>query len=492
MGKLRFHETAVTTATWIALMACCPSASAQAIQPVEVASYGPAGLDVTETDIAVGDGNVVAVYIATNAYDFTDSRIGYAHRTSDSWTSDVISNYVDPTLTLDGVTDPSVVFDRSTGEFVCGALGSKTRPPQEVDKYILISRFHPDDPLPGWDDWQILYMATGSALESALDKPFLVAGELDEAKGQEPYLLCMEVLLPAQTPVYRYFRQRGVGETWVHDRIGVSGEPVQGLFSAQPSVYDDGPIYMAYHTYSTPYQFEFLVGADDNATGGVDWDYLRDDATAQHLFVAFNHPAGPWNDKLPGFFFTGSRAPQLAVDPTSPDRLFIAYDDTDPCPCPPGEPDDVEVYVTRLDRQPSEDWLANPKVRVHEDRDPGDSDKDQFKPVITVDTQGWVHVVFYDDIMHGANDRFDLHWAVSTNNGVGYRHSYPPVILPNEAMLDLELDTTKPSPREYNGLDFFLDDQGTLTIWTSFMGTHWDPAFFPETAIFAAYLEVTP
>ncbi len=492
MGKLKFHETAVTTATWIVSMACCPSAGAQAIQPVELASYGPAGLDVTETDIAVGDGNVVAVYIPTNAYDLADSRIGYAHRTSDSWTSDVISNYVDPTLTLDGVTDPSVVFDRSTGQFVCCGLGTKSGESQgDVDKCILISRFHPDDPLPGWDDWQVLYTATGSALESALDKPFLVAGELDEAKGQELYLLCMEVIDPG-IRVYRYFRQRGVSEPWVQDNVTVGGDLVSGIFSAQPDVHEDGSLYVAYHAAGSPLRFEFLVGTDNNTSGGIDWDYLHDDATGQRLAVPFNHTAGFWNTQLPEFFVVGIRAPQLAVDPTSPDRLFVAYDDTDPCPCPPGEPNDVEVYVSRLDRQPSGDWLANPKVRVHEDRDPGDSDKDQFKPVITVDTQGWVHVVFYDDIMHGANDRFDLHWAVSTNNGVGYRHSYPPVILPNEAMLDLELDTTNPSPREYNGLDFFLDDQGTLTIWTSFMGTHWDPAFFPETAIFAAYLEVTP
>lgn len=291
---------------------------------------------------------------------------------------------------------------------------------------------------------------------------------------------------------YAYMRQRGASEPWIQDAIEVSGQPVVGIFSAQPAVYDDGPVYVAYETEGPEFSFEFLVGTDDNTSGGIGWDYLLDDLTGERLAIPLNHEVGYWVNQLPGFAGIGGRPPQLAMDPTDPTRIYVAYDDTDPCPCPPGETTDVEVYVSRLDKQQSGKWIAQPKVRVHEDADPGDTDQDQFKPVIAVDTQGWVHVTFYDDVMHGSQNRFDLHWAVSTNNGAGFRHSFPPAILPNQAVLDLVLDTNNPSPREYNGLDFWLDDQGKLAIWASYMGTHEDPAHFPETAIFAAFLEVTP
>lgn len=103
----------------------------------------------------------------------------------------------------------------------------------------------------------------------------------------------------------------------------VSGQPVLGRWCAQPTVAGAGPLYIGY-MHATD-KIRFLSGQD--LPGNlVDFSYLMDDQTTpQPIEVRLNR--ADVSGYLPETF-SAFRTPQLAADPSDPDRLYIVYHDT--------------------------------------------------------------------------------------------------------------------------------------------------------------------
>jgi hypothetical protein len=97
--------------------------------------------------------------------------------------------------------------------------------------------------------------------------------------------------------------------------------------------------------------------------------------------------------------------PDFAVDPTSPNRLFITYQ---AAPTGTNWPD---VFVLRsLDG--GKTWGAPLNVSKNA--------RDQFRPSITVSPTGDIDVFWYDRRNDPANLRIDVYGALSANHGISF------------------------------------------------------------------------
>lgn len=87
--------------------------------------------------------------------------------------------------------------------------------------------------------------------------------------------------------------------------------------------------------------------------------------------------------------------PQIAVDPTDPNAVFVAYQDLAVYPPSGGAEGDVNIYFRKLTRQSSGYWTVGNEVPVSD----GSSDfvSDQFVPSIAVSSDGRIHITYYDD-----------------------------------------------------------------------------------------------
>lgn len=143
--------------------------------------------------------------------------------------------------------------------------------------------------------------------------------------------------------------------------------------------------------------------------------------------ITLNRSASTIDAQIPHCQIGGTkRPPWIAADPTDGNRFFVVYHDTISATSP-----DVDVYCVTVSRpSPTGTWSAGAPVRVNKDT-VGASDADQFQPVVAVDANGNVHVLFYDDRNYDQPDvlpycstnpglRFDAYYCRSTSHGATF------------------------------------------------------------------------
>ena len=464
------------------------------IEPREAAATAPAwGTPVWETHIAAGVSNVIAVF--NQGYRSESCRVGYAvcNRTQGTW---------GPRQTIGGdhyAIDSSIAFDNPLrsipldfptpleDKFVAAALNG-------IDNQILVSRYAEG----AFEDWEAVvdWPDDDPPDDYSVDKPWIVAGEVVSLLRE--YYIVYWHAPPGAGKGYAYLRSTDGGASWypgpnapeeAHE-IWVGDERITGGFCAQPAAaqYDGGPLYIAFPTGSV---FRFLRGDDRVEDGGVDFSYLETDSGLLEVPL---HCAD-LEDFLPELSpFTGGETavtPQLVVDPKNPDRLYVVYHDTvdpppDPLPDPPYDID-VDVFLTVLERSGSYWYVAGePRIRVN--NDPNDVVSDQYLPAVTVDTQGRIHIIFYDDRSFAdQNDQtadpvFDAYYAYAPLDDLDFqsdpernRRLYAeldPPHPPDPPALDFSLDIWEGfEAGEYIGITSSSFGVGRREVWTSFTGT---------------------
>jgi hypothetical protein len=256
---------------------------------------------------------------------------------------------------------------------------------------------------------------------------------------------------------------------------------VSGGFCAQPAVYQDGPLYVAYINGGTIY---ILVG-EDQPSGKVEFDNLVAEDSTPPVLLTIPLASANIRTDVPGNFLQPalSTVPYLAVDPGNSDRLFIAYHDTATNDV---NDRDVNVYVRAIVRDGAI-WELGNRVQVNN----GDTlyESDQFMPELIVDAAGYIHILFYDDrrFTDGPEGdlqpddgcpqpKFDAYYAYAPANDLDFsdpeRNRLLYLTNPNDpdepAAFDRTL-ATNATPREYNGIAWYGD-----RIWTAYTGTRDD------------------
>ena len=468
------------------VLAANSSGRAQTVHARRVALTGPSGYEgkpVWETAIAAGRNSVIAL---SNVGHRQLSRIAYAVYQEGAWRDDAI---LDPNTTTQ-VIDPSVVFNPYTDandpdEFIAAALlGGKGD--------ILVSHYPgPTDPndFGNWEavaDWPTYPHDPENSYGA--DKPWIVAGAEDE------YYIIYRLRPPGEAYGYAYLRTTDGGDSWYPDpdpndpnnsgAITTSAGRVTGGFCAQPAVYDDGPLYVAYITGDV---IAFLQGDDDgnevNFTQLLKICHIGVGSGPQgHIALEIPLTVGDVTDYLPRVtWWQIKTVPQLAADPSDPDTLYVVYHDVAEDPNDPNDPNDVDVdvFLVVLEKMAGYNWCPSSRIRVNEPDDFNET-SDQFLPAVTVDTAGRIHVIYYDDRdfidqVDGQTDppaKFNVYYAYSIDGGENwtYRKLFA---LPDRAALDMGDDIVGYfEPGEYIGISYYRDTQEQRDeVWTSFTGT---------------------
>ena len=432
-----------------------------------VGTYGPKHSAATEPGVAAASDVVVSVFFAPAGYS-SRHRAWYAayNKQTHLWAS----GEIDPNTPFEAIVDLSIACDSHDGGFLACALAG-------VD--ILTCRFEPG-PVSGEVTPRQWESAHHSSPGFSLDKPWIVAGDPDMPAGQEYYVVYM-IGSDADDFGYGYLRSVNGGESWDQGPIkfASSAELVRGQFCAQPTVDGDGPLYVAYAAGNT---IQFLMGQDANpgGPGGVEFSRLCKEPgepgeDPPPVVVTVNRTY-QLNLCIPGNFDTiGGRVPQLAVDPSNPNRLCIVYHDT-----PTSDPGDkdLNVYLHMLTKT-GEYWELGPKRQIN---DPLATtyESDQFMPSPIVDKSGRIHVIYVDDQKHTdgpegdlqpdtmQNPKFDVFYAWSEDQGQNW--SYRELFAtPPEPALDCVLQHF--TLREYIGIAWYTSGS-TSEIWTAFPGTY--------------------
>lgn len=458
------------------------------IQPREragLAGQGSVGRRGWEPAITVGSDIAITVF-HTVAFGV---RYGIYDRSQAEWLLD--ANIPSAGLGA-GPHDPSVAYNRRTGEFVAAARTGES---------LLTSQFVRDPNAPnGFGEFEPRVCRAEIPAEpnqpggAAYDKPWIVAGEMS-FNAQEYYVTYWA---PSG-----YLRSIDGGRCWSKGSMidGDTNEPIPARFP-QPAVYQERPLYVAYLTGGDPAQIRFLVGEDidpvdpnDALCDPNDPNDLLDPNVVGVVFRHLYRPPMPEGDgdpphqfplsiglnntsfasRLPGNLTPPMEAktvPQLAVDPTDPWRLYVVYHDTatdDP------SDKDVNVYMNVL-TMVAPWWQAGPRIQINDDQTTFESD--QFIPSVTVDYAGRIHVTFYDDRNYtdDPNDpendqqpdgcelpKFDVFYAYSDTQGAQWANVELHAV-PSEPALDF--DWKKIDPHEYNGIA--CDGN---TVWATYAGT---------------------
>jgi len=449
-------------------------------------------IPVWETHIAAGFNQVVAVF---NQGMRIPCGVGYAvyDRAEETWSQATVGgdhHAIDPSIAFDhpARSIPVEPLSPPADTFVAAALNSD-------DDQIVVSRYAEG----AFETWRA---AVTWPEGYSVDKPWIVAGEEDSVHREYYIVYCHAP--PDTDKGYTYLRSTNSADDWLplwndpndNGMIKVNGQRVTGGFCAQPAVWGDGPLYIAYPTGSV---FRFLRG-DDRADGGVDFSYLE--TTSGILEIARNR--GNIGDYLPEIPHDSGMAtavvPQLAVDPGDTDRLYVVYHDT---VTTQGEGStDVNIYLRVLTRSGGY-WAADDRILVNNDQTFYESD--QFRPAVTVDRQGYIHILFYDDRNYtdslagdqqpdgSADAKFDAFYAYAPLDELDFqsdpeqnRELYG---VPSEPAVDGELDLWDGYELgEYNGITFFFGG-GRHEVWTSFSGTKAGDPSPDKTVIYSSFIE---
>lgn len=450
------------------------------------AGQGDPNRKLWEPAIAAGEDLVITVYTS-------GINGGVRYAVYDTATADWVDEDAIPSGDCSQAHDASIAYNSITGEFVAAAAAGK-QCGGVTCKCVVTSVFHPESGqnYPGhFDTWgEVATYSSGYEI----DKPWIVAGEMSEAI-QEFYMVWYK-----DSDVYQYLRSIDGGECWAQGDTGFAR-----IFCAQPAVWNDGALYVAYVTGAG--NIGFYVGEDvdpndpnnydcsDANDVGVTFTVMRgyreaeeegmDDPITPPLTIPVNRVI--FSHDLPGEL-RAQTVPQLAVDPSldpndpnEPDvRLFLVYHDT--ASDDPNDPGyhDVNAYLYKIEGWGS-CWVASPRVKVNDDTDP-DGEYDQFMPSVTVDGEGWIHVLFYDDRRFDQEDgapdpnnppRFDGYYAWATVDNLTFQDRNVILYLdPNDPGgpsdppgLNWE-DEDQLDPHEYNGIAWYAD-----TVWTTYTGT---------------------
>lgn len=412
---------------------------AQADYPREVAAFGPEpNQPVWEPYIAVGPDAAITVF--NDRWRGTATKkIGYAiyDRASQQWTEDL----TDPNGSFSNLIDSSVAYSPATEEFLlCGLLGSEGAG---------VARCF-DDPNDGWT------VAPWSLINMGGDRPRLVTGEVFDGQYQEHYVVAWK----EGPDEYNYRRWRGRPEDdWEGGRIVLNrdpNKPVTGTWIAQPTVYGDSPLYIAYvrenrDKSAPPDEPNKCEGATIRFLKGTDIDDPNDPNDGEVEFKQLTGLAGPllsgpvqpvplqvslncgaikyFIPYYPSWFASkfDRVTPEFAVDPTNTNRMYLVYHDLRKANG--ALTSNVDVFLHKLTKGAGR-WFVGPRRRVNPVDYPGDYD--QFLPTVTVDLDGRVHVLYYSDenypdqddgLLQDPNDpnetrSFDAYYAFSENRGV--------------------------------------------------------------------------
>lgn len=138
---------------------------------------------------------------------------------------------------------------------------------------------------------------------------------------------------------------------------------------------------------------------------------------------------------------------------------------------------DVNVYLHKL-TYANGGWTAGPRIQVN-DPYATEHESDQFMPSVTVDDNGRIHIIFYDDRNYtdDPNDpendqqpddtylpKFDAFYAYSTNQGQTWVNEKLWFDPPEPA---LDFTQRIVNPKEYIGICWYDD-----LVWTAYTGTY--------------------
>ena len=253
---------------------------------------------------------------------------------------------------------------------------------------------------------------------------------------------------------------------------------ITGLWAAHPTVWDDGNLLVVYDRNGLG-KFRFFQGVDNPSTGGVDFSTLST-MTGNGLepleFSVDITVVNSLDNQVAGVE-AGGYLPQISADPTNSRRFYLTYHDKDP------GTKDVNVFVNTITRVGSLWYLGVPTQLPNPNPistcDPVDPDTDQFLPMLTVDSEGRVHVLYYDDRNFCQQDtvlddlaKFDVVYGVSCNGAQSFQTALlKPAGSHGVAYLDYEKELLDWDVREYNGLAWTERLTGTIRIWSAISGT---------------------
>jgi len=311
--------------------------------------------------------------------------------------------------------------------------------------------------------WDFVYrFPPSSSPFHYVDKPYIVAGFQNEDE-QEFYI----VWFGRDSVIYCAHTVDG-GNEWITCPVDINGL-VLSNFCAHPAVYEDGPLYIAFKPNVAADKIKILEGID-NPDNSVTFSYLCDDQGDQ---ITINLKKKDINKKIPGSDITSElryTIPQIIADPTDDKRLYMVINNFET----PDEYDkDLNVLKFNLieEQYPLNDhWVVGPRVLVNDKLI--NDETDRFLPAVTVDNQGRIHIIFYDDRNYDQLDypltigypKFDIYYALSCDNGnsfINYKLGFPGVD-------DIDFNYFQPEHRigEYIGITYYNDN-----VWTSYVGT---------------------
>jgi hypothetical protein len=446
------------TLTFVLSITCCAvGATAQNCLPLIGPTdrvFGAANeiedLMIAETDVAATTDSLMVVTIKFGGAG--SQQILWAHKTltGGSWSA-FTEGLIPNTGSIDKAADPSVAHDAASGNYVCAALLIDFAGGGTVIYSIGVSRFVGGS----WTPWNLIASASGSGLP-ALDKPFLVAGTPGEF-----YVTWWTAF--SGGGAYGYGRSTSGGSTWTTGTTTITG-----FFAMQPAVAGSSKLFCAYNAgiSGTKIKYRFLHGTDA-VGGGINFREVLD-ANMVPVEIEFDHLS--IDNVIPGSFLSKGTA-QIAVDPSNQQDFYVCQH------ARTNGTANVDVYLAKISYSAGS-WSAGPVTKINPDPVPcSDDHSDQFQPHITIDAEGRVHVVYYDDsafcqIDSASTALFGVRYSRSCNGGTTWQHTLLPAPFPNTAWFDTSLlPAGHPGPLEYNGITFVDLVPGGSAVYAVFLGT---------------------
>ncbi len=314
-----------------------------------------------------------------------------------------IESILRPAPPGDSEFDPMSAYDPRTGYFWVGGIKFA------LDGGVIVARKRLDEPT--FDRAIMVHERISS------DKPWMVAGPSPTD--------------PEQTRVYVTFNH-GI---MYSDNLGLTFTwplPVDLGLGFLPRLGSDGTLYVSYVRQGA------LVRMVRSATGTEPFAYID---IATRMF------AGDGAEGIPGTFRAGIAA-YLAIDPNDDTLYAVWYDATSIN----GSQVNFDIYFSRSDNR-GDTW-SSPVVVNGDNNPPGD----QWMPWIEVDSNGRIHLMYYDTREDPLEDTaeqafIDVYYSYSDNRGFSWTET-PLTTVPFNSELDGLVGVT----------GSFLGDYQTLAV----------------------------
>lgn len=435
---------------------------------------------LTEPDIAIGPSFQMVVAIHHQNIGPQDLRYGYRKPEGPEWESTFTTGSIPFDLELpwsndlftNSIADPTVAYDASTGGFVCAALANLLRIPGQPllqGSGIITSTWTESA---GWSLWSVVDYAPAIPMVSirTTDKPSIVAGESGEF-----YLTWLNTALHdtmEKKNTMGWARSIDSGLTWVTGVVEDElGDTVTSGYAPQPATAPNRPLYISHAIGLNIGDIRFLEGTDE-VGGGMSFN---------RLFRSQFRPLKLEFERVPESAIAGKdikcrHVPVIAVDDGNLDSFYFAFQER-----PMSTGTNADVFITRAHKEAGGYWgfdtrhgFSDPDPPDPVPPDPVDPETDQFLPIVDVDSNGDVHVIYYDDRRIDQLDNvvgpiYNIIYAVSTDAGASYTE-FELDSGQNQPWLDLRLDPQHPGPREYVGLQVFESAAGP-EVWVGALGT---------------------